>query len=173
LLEDLADNGGPTWTHALDPVTPSPAVDAGAAVCTDTNGVSLTTDQRGAGFPRPVGTTCDLGAFELQAYTLTVKLTGGGTGSVYIKLFNYDCTDPTCTLTVKVGTVVSLTAYADTGYFFAGWDDDGPCGSESSDTCTFTMDDDYIVEATFSPLPPPESYWIYLPYLGRKSELAH
>ncbi len=48
----------------------SPAVDAGETVCTDANGVPLTTDQRG--LPRPVDgnndgiVNCDIGAVELQ-----------------------------------------------------------------------------------------------------------
>ena len=42
----LANNGGPTQTHALVPG--SPAVDAGGPVCTDATGAPLTTDQRGA-----------------------------------------------------------------------------------------------------------------------------
>jgi CSLREA domain-containing protein len=55
----LKDNGGPTRTHALLP--PSDLID-GAAICTDQNGVTLTTDQRGR--PRSVGASCDIGAFE-------------------------------------------------------------------------------------------------------------
>jgi hypothetical protein len=55
LLGPLADNGGPTLTHAL--LAGSPAIDAGgAAVCPST-------DQRGV--PRPGGGAgCDVGAFE-------------------------------------------------------------------------------------------------------------
>ena len=51
----LADNGGPTWTHALLPG--SPALDAADdAICP-------ATDQRGTA--RPQGPHCDIGAFEL------------------------------------------------------------------------------------------------------------
>lgn len=53
----LADNGGPTPTHAL--ASGSPAVDAGS--CTDISGGTITVDQRG--LPRPG--VCDVGAFEL------------------------------------------------------------------------------------------------------------
>jgi hypothetical protein len=56
LLLPLADNGGPTKTHALGPG--SPALDAG------NNSGGLTTDQRGSGFPRIVGSAPDIGAFE-------------------------------------------------------------------------------------------------------------
>jgi hypothetical protein len=55
-LAPLADNGGPTWTRALQ--TGSPAIDAAAdAACP-------ATDQRGVA--RPQGSHCDIGAFELQ-----------------------------------------------------------------------------------------------------------
>ena len=52
LLGPLADNGGPTWTHAL--LAGSPAIDAG-----DT---TLTTDQRGV--TRPQFGVDDIGAYE-------------------------------------------------------------------------------------------------------------
>ncbi len=51
----LANNGGPTFTHALS--QGSPAVDMGGTTC-------LPTDQRG--ITRPQGAACDIGAFELQ-----------------------------------------------------------------------------------------------------------
>jgi len=56
LLLPLADNGGPTKTHALG--AGSPAVDAG------NNSAGGVTDQRGTGFPRIVGPAPDIGAFE-------------------------------------------------------------------------------------------------------------
>ncbi|MEA2443545.1 MAG: hypothetical protein QOJ12_837 [Thermoleophilales bacterium] len=51
----LADNGGPTDTHA--PSATSPAIDTAAAPCP-------ATDQRSLG--RPIGAGCDVGAVELQ-----------------------------------------------------------------------------------------------------------
>ncbi len=63
ILGPLADNGGATMTHALLPG--SPAIDAvPSASC------KLSTDQRGS--PRPsilfsAKTSCDIGAFEVQA----------------------------------------------------------------------------------------------------------
>src|SRR5262249_17832561 len=53
-LAPLADNGGPTWTHALLPN--SPALNRG------NNASSLATDQRG--FARVFGPAPDVGAFE-------------------------------------------------------------------------------------------------------------
>jgi hypothetical protein len=62
-LGPLADNGGPTLTHALLPG--SPALDAG------NNAYATDFDQRGPGFPRIVNGIIDIGAFEFQ---------GGGLG---------------------------------------------------------------------------------------------
>jgi len=60
-LGALADNGGPTMTHALLPG--SVAIDRiPAAMCVDDGGQPLTEDQRGVA--RPQGATCDVGAFE-------------------------------------------------------------------------------------------------------------
>jgi predicted outer membrane repeat protein len=60
-LGSLANNGGPTETQALLPN--SLALDAGD----NTLANSLSTDQRGAGFPRIVHFTVDIGAFESAA----------------------------------------------------------------------------------------------------------
>ena len=70
LLAALADNGGLTFTHALQPT--SPAVEAGSNTISD--GAGLTTDQRGTGYPRKADSadtanttdTVDIGAFELH-----------------------------------------------------------------------------------------------------------
>jgi hypothetical protein len=62
-LGELADNGGPTKTHALG--AGSVAIDwIPAEDCVDADGQPLTTDQRGQ--PRPAGSRCDVGAFEVQ-----------------------------------------------------------------------------------------------------------
>jgi CSLREA domain-containing protein len=67
VLAPLANNGGPTLTHAL--LAGSAALDAG-----DNTGSGVTTDQRGAGFLRTVdlpnanaGDATDIGAFEAQS----------------------------------------------------------------------------------------------------------
>ncbi len=66
----LANNGGPIQTIAL--LSGSPAIDAGNnSLAVAAKGNPLTTDQRGAGFPRIVGGTADIGAFELQTATAT------------------------------------------------------------------------------------------------------
>jgi len=62
----LADNGGPTQTHAL--VAGSPAIDF-AGAC------GLATDQRGVA--RPQGVACDAGAFELVTNQPPTAVAGG------------------------------------------------------------------------------------------------
>jgi hypothetical protein len=54
-LGPLTDNGGPTLTHALLPG--SPAINAG-----DCSGGTISRDQRGV--TRPLGSACDIGAYE-------------------------------------------------------------------------------------------------------------
>ena len=62
LLGVLADNGGPTFTHAL--LAGSPAIDAGD------DAEAPATDQRGT--TRPVGSASDIGAFEAPAADLAM-----------------------------------------------------------------------------------------------------
>ena len=69
-LEPLADNGGPTPTHALRHT--SPAIDEGYQL------VSVTTDQRGAGFPRSFGPRTDIGAWEWQGAPVDDDIFHGG-----------------------------------------------------------------------------------------------
>lgn len=57
-LMPLANNGGPTRTHALR--AGSAAIDAGS------NLAQLTSDQRGDGYPRVIGAAADIGAFEYE-----------------------------------------------------------------------------------------------------------
>ena len=67
LLGDLADNDGPTFTHALLPGSPAinrGDLDAEAGV----GGVPLF-DQRGDGFDRVFSSRIDIGAFEVQEYS--------------------------------------------------------------------------------------------------------
>ncbi|HEX9000675.1 MAG TPA: choice-of-anchor Q domain-containing protein, partial [Blastocatellia bacterium] len=86
-LAPLADNGGPTPTHAL--LLGSAALDAG-----DNTGSGVTTDQRGAGFLRTVnlpnanaGDGTDIGAYEAQTvpppgiFINDVTVAEGGTGT--------------------------------------------------------------------------------------------
>jgi len=62
ILKSLADNGGPTKTHALK--VGSPAVDAVPNTNPACDGSG--TDQRGIARPQPPGGNCDIGAFERE-----------------------------------------------------------------------------------------------------------
>ena len=115
LLGPLADNGGPTETHAL--LDGSPAVDAGTPSCTDADGNLLLTDQRGQ--PRPVdgngnGTVaCDIGAYEVQpALTQVVidikpydehnTINPGSRGNIWVAILSNNEFDP---LQIDIPTV--------------------------------------------------------------------
>ncbi len=105
-LGTLANNGGPTATHA--PQADSPSVDAGDPVgCLDDAGTPLTADQRGE--PRVVdgdadGTArCDIGAFERApglAVTRVVPDRVGNTGSVLLTLSGNGF-EPTATVLLR------------------------------------------------------------------------
>jgi hypothetical protein len=58
LLLPLANNGGPTQTHAFR--------DGSPAFGNGNNNGNFSTDQRGSGFPRAVNGATDIGAFQLQ-----------------------------------------------------------------------------------------------------------
>ncbi len=75
IIAPLSDNGGTTQTHAL--VAGSPAIDAGVNALATDGGVALATDQRGAGFPRILVGTVDIGAFELPNQAPAIVFSGG------------------------------------------------------------------------------------------------
>ncbi len=93
LSTTLADNGGPTQTHAL--VAGSPAINAGDnALAVDAMSNPLTTDQRGTGFPRVLGAAVDIGAVEAvtsPSATITDPL---GTTESGIIVIGFDAVDP-------------------------------------------------------------------------------
>jgi hypothetical protein len=70
-LGPLANNGGPTLTHAL--LAGSPAINAG------NNLAALGTDQRGVGYVRVVGPAADIGAYEVQPAKISGVVVGDGT----------------------------------------------------------------------------------------------
>jgi CSLREA domain-containing protein len=100
-IADLADNGGPTRTHALRPG--SPAIDS--AFCTGF--FQVATDRRGS--PRPIDgngdgfTLCDIGAFERQGGvgfggvgvgTVTPRDATAAVGEVFTHVLNWDVPGP-------------------------------------------------------------------------------
>lgn len=147
-LGPLANNGGPTRTHAIGPG--SPAVDGGdPATC-------LATDQRGVS--RPQGGRCDVGAYEYvppplppPTYELRVRKDGQGTvvGSDNLDI---DC-GRDCSSRVNVGATGELVATPDVGWSFDGWT--GDCHQVVDTTCHVAMATDVEVRAIFSEIPPP------------------
>ncbi len=134
----LADNGGPTRTHAL--VANSVALDRlPAAQCT------VATDQRGPGFPRPQpsGGACDSGAYEATSFTLTTGIAGTGSGTLSPAGGDY-----------PAGTILSLSATPTGGSTLTGWTVDGnPAGN--TNPLTVTMSANRSVVATFAAAPSP------------------
>ncbi len=135
LLEDLAENGGFTQTHALGDL--SPAIDAGSPT------LCPAIDQRG--FHRPIdgdentSATCDMGAYEYDSYpevfTLTVDIEGSDSVAI----------DPNQT-EYQFGEIVSLTALADPGWSFSGWSGDA---TGTTNPLTISILDDTSITANF------------------------
>jgi hypothetical protein len=83
LLDSLSLAGGPTRTHLLLPG--SPAINAGSnALAKDQSNNPLATDQRGAGYPRIINSTVDVGAVEVSHINHVINATAGTPQSVAI-----------------------------------------------------------------------------------------
>jgi hypothetical protein len=160
VLARLDDYGGPTSTRWLD--FGSPAIDAGASTCNDTAGSPLTHDQRGGDYLRPENGNCDIGAIEVQWHDLSVSIAGTGDGSVLIHPSARNCTTGTCTEAFTETTIITLTASVGAETTFVGWDSSDPCASVTGEVCSFTMDADYSVTATFDAIPV-DSFPLFLP----------
>ena len=79
-------------------------------------------------------------------YTLSVSLSGTGSGTVTSNTGSIDCV-PDCSFGYPSGTNVTLTATADSGSAFTGWTGAGCSGTG---TCTVTMDQARSVDAEFT-----------------------
>jgi uncharacterized repeat protein (TIGR01451 family)/CSLREA domain-containing protein len=106
LLGPLADNSGPTWTHALP--AGSPAIDAGDDLA------APPTDQRG--LPRPLGAASDIGAYEalLLAFDKTAAPAGVHEGEVVTFTLTVRNTEPV------TATDVTLSDLLPAGLEFLG-----------------------------------------------------
>jgi CSLREA domain-containing protein len=69
VLDVLADNGGPTQTHALIVSLSNPALNAIPIGVSDCGSAPFDFDQRGEA--RPFNTNCDIGAYEAQSGPIT------------------------------------------------------------------------------------------------------
>jgi CSLREA domain-containing protein len=117
LLGPLANNGGPTQTHALLPG--SPAIDAANNCvlndsCSPTLGSALTTDQRGAGFSRAIdgngdgAPTVDIGAYEVQSILVTT-LADSGAGSLRQALIDSNTNAASEAINFQAGLTGTIT----------------------------------------------------------------
>lgn len=84
ILNPLADNGGATLTHALQPG--SPALDT--ATCTDIGGGPVTFDQRLV--DRPQGSGCDIGGYEAEPVLAITKSATPATNVPYHGAVTYN-----------------------------------------------------------------------------------
>ncbi|MCC6327391.1 MAG: PxKF domain-containing protein [Acidobacteria bacterium] len=129
LLAPLANNGGPTKTHALCAAAGFPIGCAGEspALAKGKNALTpLPTDQRGTGFPRtvinpfitpaPGGDHTDIGAFEVQALPVGLTYDGNGnTGGTAPVDGNSPYYSGSWVGVLGPGTLVN------TGFGFGGW----------------------------------------------------
>ena len=94
----------------------------------------------------PVAATSVTATFTLNQYTLTVARTGAGSGAVTSSPAGITC-GADCTQLFNHGTVVTLTAAASSGSYFAGWSG----GCMGLGTCAVSMNAALTVTATFLP----------------------
>jgi CSLREA domain-containing protein len=125
-LGPLADNGGPTQTHAL--LSTSPALDAGdncvtqSTHCGDSNISQLTTDQRG--FSRIVDgpdvdttATVDIGAYEMQ--TALANLPDTSTNEDTQVVVSFDAGDASTITSVTASSSNPAVVPNDSAHLFA------------------------------------------------------
>ncbi len=91
--------------------------------------------------------------FALQAFPLTVTLTGTGSGTVTSSPTGIAC-EPTCSQSFSYGTSVWLTGTAASGSILAGWSEAGCSGTL---TCRVSLTQSQSVTAKFNIIPPPET----------------
>jgi len=107
LLGPLQDNGGPTATHALLPL--SPAIDH-----IPLGNCEVTTDQRVVA--RPQGPACDIGAYEFVPSLFAAGLTGGQevppvvTAAKGIARLKLNAAETAMRFVVKVAQITDVTA---------------------------------------------------------------
>ena len=142
----LAYNGGPTQTIAL--FAGSPAIGAGSVALA--NEYSLTTDQRGGGYPRIVNGTVDIGAFEVQAAPVTTTTT---TVSSLVDPSVYD-QSVTFTAAVAANTAGSGTPTGTVQFLIDGTDFGSPValvnGSATSSAISSLSVASHTIEAVYS-----------------------
>lgn len=133
LLSALGNYGGPTPT--MPPLPGSPVIDG----CTNGFNASFTNDQRGVGFPRPIGPFADIGAVEVQAFSILATQSANGTIT------------PGGSTTVSFGGSQSYNLTPDTGYYVATLTVDGGSVTPASSYTFNTVTNAHTITATFAP----------------------
>jgi cysteine-rich repeat protein len=86
--------------------------------------------------------------FTIKKFTLTVSPTPGSTGKITGSGVNCGQGNSTCTvMNINAGSAIALTASPGTEKAFSSWG--GACAGQPGTTCSFTMDSDKTVSATF------------------------
>ena len=81
-----------------------------------------------------------------------LRLTKSGNGTISSSPSGINC-GSVCSGSFNSGTVVSLTATPDSGYYFSGWSGTGPCLGVGTGNCSVTMTSDLNMEAIFAVVP--------------------
>ena len=89
------------------------------------------------------------GAFTLKTYDLAVSRTGEGTGNVTSSPGDINLNAGNLSDTFKHGTPITLTANPTDSSNFTSWSGVTCQGSNTSDTCTFTITGNTVVAANF------------------------
>ncbi len=110
MLAPLGNYGGPTQTMAL--LRGSPAINAGNNALIP---AGVTTDQRGVGYPRIVGGTVDIGAFESPYLTTVTSVSSSVNASAYGQSVTFTATISDTSGLVPAGSVEFYDGSTDIG----------------------------------------------------------
>jgi 6-phosphogluconolactonase (cycloisomerase 2 family) len=139
--------------------SPNNCIEEGGADCGTESGHGLSTNVLAGLAIAPgadsvyTGGETSIAEFARVLPTLTVSLSGSGTGNVSDGTGAISCS-PTCSHAYPIGAVVTLTATQASGSGFTGWSGSGCSGTS---TCQVVMSANTAVTATFVLQSPPTS----------------
>ena len=125
----------------LSQTTFTAAIDGSGAVSTTVSANGITGTYQVGATASGVSNGVDYALSNYTYYTLTTPLAGDGSGTVSLNPAGGVYTN---------GTVITLTATADAGSYFAGWSGDL---SSPTNPISLTMDADKTITATFTAIP--------------------
>ncbi|MDF2387722.1 cadherin-like domain-containing protein [Nostoc ellipsosporum NOK] len=153
VIGSLADNGGPTQTHAL--VAGSAAINAGNNALIP---AGITTDQRGTVFNRINRGTVDIGAYEIQPIAtndsvttnednpvngnvLTNDIAAPDTNVLTVSAVNGNAADVGNQITLTSGALLTLNSDGSYNYNPNGQFESLAAGATANDSFTYTISD--------------------------------